>query len=533
MAGTRKIKTHNIFPKGKDPFLRLVLTVLTVLGGLLFFAFLLRLAGCGRPEPSYSASNEYGGQPPGIPNDWNEVPPTPSDNWGNDQSWDEISWEESPNPEGGSAVRDYWLEPPTEVVVVPDDQWEVSDDDPLGRRVASGIVNLYTEQAADLRDLSMQIAQAFPNSVVQLASSAEVYKRLTFDIKEDHKSYFKSRVRTVFPDVRFVFDESELTTFDIESVILESDDAWPWRTLGAAALWEYTQGDSSVIIAVIDNMFESGHPEIEGKQTGNWDVAGFDDEVSVAQGFWMDDESASHGTHVASLAAGTFNNGIGFGGLAPDAGLMLIQLMDEEAVMSTSRIVDAMFYAMNQGADIINLSLGSQFAHAEWLAALSLEEQAIFAEEYYVQEGKIWDELFHLFQDEGVIVVQAAGNDGYLAVIDPMKRTDASIIVGATGEEGDWAFFSNFGEVVDVHAPGDLIAGAGVDGKIIKMSGTSMAAPLVSGLVAALLSLEPEADLPRIKDALLASFETGKEQLKCVHAGRAAEYLLQKDEPNA
>jgi hypothetical protein len=60
-----------------------------------------------------------------------------------------------------------------------------------------------------------------------------------------------------------------------------------------------------------------------------------------------------------------------------------------------------------------------------------------------------------------------------------------------------------------------------------------MAAPLVSGLVAALLSLEPEADLPRIKEALLASFETGKEQLKCVHAGRAAEYLLQKDEPNA
>ena len=63
---------------------------------------------------------------------------------------------------------------------------------------------------------------------------------------------------------------------------------------------------------------------------------------------------------------------------------------------------------------------------------------------------------------------------------------------------------------MDVYAPGDLIAGAGIDGKIVKMSGTNVAAPLVSGLVAALLSLEPDADLKRVKEALVASFAPTK-----------------------
>ena len=108
-------------------------------------------------------------------------------------------------------------------------------------------------------------------------------------------------------------------------------------------------------MAVIDNMFETDHPELDGKQVSNWDVAGFDDEVAIEQGFWMDNESASHGTHVASLVAGTFSNGIGFGGLAPKARLMLIQLVDEEGTMTTSRIVDAMFYAATR-SDLINLS---------------------------------------------------------------------------------------------------------------------------------------------------------------------------------
>ena len=59
-----------------------------------------------------------------------------------------------------------------------------------------------------------------------------------------------------------------------------------------------------------------------------------------------------------------------------------------------------MFYALNHGADVINLSLGTSFAYGEWLASMSLEEQALFAENYCIQEGEMWDELFQLFEEE-------------------------------------------------------------------------------------------------------------------------------------
>ena len=103
----------------------------------------------------------------------------------------------------------------------------------------------------------------------------------------------------------------------------------------------------------------------------------------------MDDESASHGTHVASLVAGSLSNGIGFGGLAPQAQLMLVQLEGADGGMTTSRLLDAMFYALGHGADVVNLSLGSHFLNADWLAALPESAQLDFAENYFVEEGEM------------------------------------------------------------------------------------------------------------------------------------------------
>lgn len=533
MIGSRKIMTYKVAPQGQDPFLRLVFNVLKVLGGLLIFVLLMRMAGCGRPEMTPEVRTDYLGDVVHPPEDWNERPPSASDPWSNPNTWDQVDWSEVPNQEGGEAIRDYWNRNPVPIVEVPDDLWRIDEDDPLGRPVATGIVNLYLDKSASLQSSSLQIAQAFPNSVVGLVSSAEEYKRLTFEVDEEHKTMFKQRVRSVFSDVLFVFDESEISASSLPRAMLEGEDAWPWRDLGAESLWDYTEGDSSIVVAVLDNMFEQDHPEIKANQVFNWDVAGYDSEVSIEQGFWMDDESASHGTHVASLVAGSISNGIGFGGLAPKVKLMLVQLSGSDGTMTTSRTLDAMFYALNHEADVINLSLGSHFEDSGWLSALPEADQLEFAMHYLVQEGEMWDEVFALFEEKGVIVVQAAGNEGFVAAVDPMKRTDATITVGALDREGEWTSFSNFGDAVDVFAPGVLIAGAGIEGKIVKMSGTSMASPLVAGLVAALLSLEPGADLERIRGALRASFEPGAKQLKQVHAGRAADYLLENSESNA
>ena len=149
MTASRKIRTHKINPLGQDPFLRLVWAVLTFLGGLLLFAFLMRLAGCGRPD--FTADNgTYYGEPPVAPDDWMEVPPAVTDDWQSGGDWDAIVWDELPNAEAGDAIRDYWLEPPAQVVDLPEDAWEVDEDDPLGRKVASGIVNLLCDKGVQL-----------------------------------------------------------------------------------------------------------------------------------------------------------------------------------------------------------------------------------------------------------------------------------------------------------------------------------------------------------------------------------------------
>ena len=532
MIGSRKIRTYKVAPQGQDPFLRLVWNVLKILGGLLLFTLLMRVAGCGRPELVSDVRIDEPSSVAQTPEDWDELPPSSSDPWSNPNAWGQIDWREIPNPNGGAAIRDYWGSNPSPIVEVPDDFWQVEEDDPLGRPTAKGIVNLYLEKSAPLQASSQQIAQAFPNTVTGLISSAEEYKRLTFEVVEAHKTKFKSQVRRVFPDVLFVFDESQVKTSSVPSALLESQDAWPWRDMGAEGLWSHTMGDTSVVVAVVDNMFEVGHPEIEANQFQNWDVAGYDPEVGIEKGQGMDDESASHGTHVASLVAGSLSNGIGFGGLAPQVQLMLVQLEGADGGMTTSRLLDAMFYALSHGADVVNLSLSTYFQNSDQLAALPESTQLDFAENYFVEEGEMWDEVFSLFEQQGVLVVQAAGNDGFLASIDPMKRTGSTIMVGALDESGERTSFSNYGETVDVYAPGEMIAGAGIDGKIVKMSGTSMASPLIAGLVAALLSLEPDADLERIRGALIASFDPNTAHLKRAHAGRAADHLLANSESN-
>ena len=78
MIGLRNIKTHKVPPQGQDPFLRLVWNVLKVLGGLLLFAFLMRIAGCGRPELVTDVWMDDPGDVAQTPEDWDELPPSAS-----------------------------------------------------------------------------------------------------------------------------------------------------------------------------------------------------------------------------------------------------------------------------------------------------------------------------------------------------------------------------------------------------------------------------------------------------------------------
>ena len=157
--------------------------------------------------------------------------------------------------------------------------------------------------------------------------------------------------------------------------------------------------------------------------------------------------------------------------------------------MTTSAIVDGLFYALNHNADIINMSLGSAFTAN--LSSLTPQEQEHLAKNLYPEQGRFWNKLFKRFYDKGVVIVQAAGNSNILASIDPMHRNPYTIKVSATNQRNKKASFSNFGNMCKHSAPGTAIYSSVPGNNFDFSDGTSMAAPLISGGVALLKSKNP------------------------------------------
>jgi len=179
------------------------------------------------------------------------------------------------------------------------------------------------------------------------------------------------------------------------------------------------------------------------------------------------------------------DNNFGISGIAPNCKFIPIQISDETGVITTSSLLDGIFYALKNGADVINISIAMSLAD---IRGISPNKQKQISKEYLLEEARMWEEVYTIAADQGVIIVQAAGNDGLLAEIDPMKRSHATIIVGALSRNEHLADFSNVGNMVSVFAPGVGILSSMPNDQMGKLDGTSMASPIVAGCVALIKS---------------------------------------------
>jgi subtilisin family serine protease len=169
-------------------------------------------------------------------------------------------------------------------------------------------------------------------------------------------------------------------------------------------------------------------------------------------------DEAGHGTHVAGIIAAE-NNSVGVKGIAPSAQIMPVKVLDASGSGWESTIADGIRYAVDEGADIINLSLGS------YVPSNTIKSAVDYAE------------------TNNVLVIAAAGND-YSFTLPSYPAAYASVVsVGATTEDGFKADYSNWGKV-DVMAPGDHILSSVPGDDYEYYSGTSMAAPHVTGVAA-------------------------------------------------
>jgi len=230
--------------------------------------------------------------------------------------------------------------------------------------------------------------------------------------------------------------------------------------------WEETRGEENVIIAIIDTGVDLEHPDLESKiYSSGYDFANDDDDATDDNG---------HGTQVAGIAAAETNNTEGIAGVAWNCKILPLKAMDENGEGYYDWIIQAIIWAVENGADVINLSAGG-------------EEESIALEEA----------VRYAFQKD-VVVVCAGGNDTG-PVLYPAAYDDYCMAVAATDYNDNRTGWSNFGPEIDVAAPGEWIISCVPTWFWVPDSpfpydygsGTSMSTPHVSGLAALLKSLKP------------------------------------------
>lgn len=258
---------------------------------------------------------------------------------------------------------------------------------------------------------------------------------------------------------------------------------WALPKIGIPQAWNIgSQGSKELLVAVVDSGVDYQHPDLKGQIVNGKDFMAENPTGPNGEGSpdVVDDDpldQMGHGTHVAGIIAALPNNATGIAGIAPGVRILNERVLNAEGWGSAFAIAQGITHAVDSGARIINLSLGSADA------SKPIELAVKYA------------------QSKGVLIVAAAGNSfthtGYPASYPGV------LAVGATNDE-DWlADFSNHDSRINVVAPGvdimsttpsfltNTMAQNGIDSFYSVMSGTSMACPMVTAQAALLLSQNP------------------------------------------
>ena len=230
--------------------------------------------------------------------------------------------------------------------------------------------------------------------------------------------------------------------------ILESygDLDWGVKAIKAPEVWNKTRGEG-VKILLIDTGIDTNHPELKDAFKVGYNF--------FERNFEVDDIDG-HGTHVAGLLVGK-NTGV-----APEAELHIVKVLNNVGLGTMASVMDGVTYAINYGFDIISMSLG-----VNRVLPVTFQERIMQA------------------YNSGITIVSATGNNGGNKAMHPAQM-DEVIAVGGLDKDLNVVSFSNMGW--DTLAPSVEIASTYKDGQYARLTGTSMAQPLVAGGIALLIS---------------------------------------------
>jgi subtilisin family serine protease len=325
-----------------------------------------------------------------------------------------------------------------------------------------------------------ELKKIYPSDDYKIVYIDSVVNRLQVELPEKERLNFKVQVKAKLSHYKqLVWDEmlfDYVKTFN-DPQMADNNANWYLRAININELWDQTTGKKEVVIAVIDNGFDLNHPELKGKFVKPYNVIDKSEDVSPSK--------INHGTHVASTIVANGNNNQGIVGICPDCSFMPIKVEDKNGFMTNTAIIDAILYAIKNKVDVINLSLGMQIPVD---LKIPIQSQKDYINSSAKDEEEFWIDLFNYANEKNITCVLAAGNSNIMTGFDPFQRVNSTIKVGAVNQNGIRADFSNFGIKTTIYAPGTNIYGAKFGNDYEFLQGTSMAAPIIAGIVGLLKS---------------------------------------------
>lgn len=381
----------------------------------------------------------------------------------------------------------------------------------IKENLLTGAFNKTKEEASHLSLITSQIIDAGSDILLSIGTSNKLDMNFTqspygFEIIDYLESLRTIRVRVDDPVsfAQFLADNGDGFEFEQnvrlklpavpEQRILEAEEPF----LGHSMNWLGAKNDRresghGIKVAILDTGIDINHESLYGLDYS--EVSLLDNGIDAGIG---------HGTGIASIIAGQTDE---FLGLAPSSEVLSVKVLNSDGVGDSFTIAKGIILAVDQGSDIINLSLGGFSSSAAM------------------------DQAIQYAKSKDVLLVSAVGNDGTEGVLYPARHKDV-IAVSSVDAKSRVSSFASFGPEVDLAAPGVGIVTAWEDNHFVEFSGTSIATAFVTGALAHELSKSPSQNKNVIIEALYSNLDEAEKPGKDIWAGRGVVNLRRLEQRN-
>ena len=341
------------------------------------------------------------------------------------------------------------------------------------------------------------LSAAYEPSLCSVEYYNTLSKTILLRVVPASRETIKSELPSKIPDVSFYVVDVELLSPEFQPndpAFSDADCSWQYAPVQDYDAWDINCGDPNVTVAIIDSYFDMYHPDLEHARVVHpYSVERCSNNVLPDISVLNEDAGTFlHGTHVAGIVFAQINNQEGIAGIAPKCSFMPVSLGH---VLTDYAQIEGILYAIYKGASVINLSIGAYF-NQKFASHASLRDQVEIAENEDKEKEKLWDYVFRLCEERNVTIVWASGNQNVLSAMDVSKRNSGTVRVDAVDRSLRKADYSNWGILPEyrldnstISAPGSGIVSTIPGGDYLSLDGTSMAAPMVTGAVALMKSM--------------------------------------------